>query len=50
MDLFRFREKHILQGVGHCRGPAQQPWNVVWLVFESWVISYANEWEDHSNN
>ena len=26
------------------------PLNVVWLVFPSSVISYANEWEDHSNN
>ena len=26
------------------------PWNVVCLVFPSLVISYANEWEDHSNN
>ena len=24
-------------------------WNVVWLVFIGWVISYANEWEDYSN-
>ena len=23
------------------------PWNVVWLVLASWVISYANEWEGH---
>ena len=28
----------------------EQPWNVMWLVFASWVISYANEWEGHSNN
>ena len=34
--------------MGHHR--VQWPGNVVWLVFESWVISYANEWEDHSNN
>ena len=26
------------------------PLKVVWLVFPSSVISYANEWEDHSNN
>ena len=26
------------------------PWNVVWLVFASWVNSYADEWEDHPNN
>ena len=26
------------------------PWNVVWLVFPSWVILYANEWEGHPNN
>ena len=24
-------------------------WNVVWLVFIGWVISYGNEWEDYSN-
>ena len=30
------------QSVGHCRGQGQ-PWNVVWLVFIGWVISYA--WE-----
>ena len=23
---------------------------MVWLVLASWMISYANEWEDHSNN
>ena len=23
-------------------GPSTAPWNVVWLVFASWVISYAN--------
>ena len=22
--------------------------NLVWLVFISWVISYAHEWEDYS--
>ena len=22
---------------------------MVWLVFPRWVISYANEWKDHSN-
>ena len=47
MDLFRFREKHTLQGVGHFRGQVLLPWNVVWLGFASWVNSYANEWEDH---
>ena len=52
MDLFRFREKHTPQGVGHLRGRVSvwRPWNVVWLVFASWVISYANEYKDHSNN
>ena len=25
-------------------------WNEVWLVFVSWVNSYANEWEDHPNH
>ena len=50
MDLFGFREKHTPQRVDHCRGQVQRPWNVVWLVFLSWVISYANEWDDHSNS
>ena len=36
------------QSGGHCRGQVQ-PWNVVWLVFIGWIISYANEWEDYSN-
>ena len=36
------------QSVGHCRG-WMQPWNLVWLVFIGWVISYANKWEDYSN-
>ena len=48
MDLFGFREDHTPQGVGHHRG--EWPWNVVWLVFASWVNSYANEWEDHPNH
>ena len=26
------------------------PWDVVWLVFASWVNSYANEWENHPNH
>ena len=38
----------LSKSVGHHRG--KQPWNMVWLVFEGWVISYANEWEGHSNN
>ena len=50
VDLFGFRETHTPQGVGLCRGQVQRPWNVVWLVFSSWVISYANEWDDHSNS
>ena len=32
---------------GECGG--HEMW-CVWLVFASWMISYANEWEDHSNN
>ena len=28
--------------VGHCRGQVQ-PRNLAWLIFISWVISYANE-------
>ena len=40
--------------MGHHRGPLQRgvwhPWNAVWLVFPCWLISYANEQEDHSNN
>ena len=43
------REAHST-GCGHLRGQVQWPWNVVWLIWASWVISYANEWEDHSNN
>ena len=50
VDSFRFREKQTPQSVGHRRGQVLWPWNVVRLVFCSWVISYANEWEDHSNN
>ena len=48
MDLFRFREKHTPDSVGHRR---RQMWprNVEWLVFIGWVISYANDWEDYSN-
>ena len=48
MDLFRFREKHILQSVNCHRGQVW-PGNVAWLVFIGWVISHANEWEDFSN-
>ena len=47
MDLFRFREKRPLQGVGYCRG--LWPWNVAWLGFVSGMNSYANELEDHPN-
>ena len=36
------------QSVSHHRGRVQ-PWNVAWLVFLGWLISYANEWEDYSN-
>ena len=43
-------EKHTPQGVGHHRGRLWWPWNVVQLVFASWVIPYANEGEDHSNH
>ena len=43
-------EKHTSQGVGHHKGQVQWPWNVVWLVFSSWVNSYANEREDHPNH
>ena len=25
------------------------PWNLAWLVFIGWVISYANKWEDYSS-
>ena len=34
----------------HRRGGMWWPWNVVWLVFLSWVISCANEFENHSNS
>ena len=47
--MLGFREKHTLQGVGHCRGQVLKPWNVVWLGFASWVNSYATEWENHPN-
>ena len=50
MDLFGFREKHTSQVVGHHRGQVLRTWNVVWLVFVSWVNSYANEWEDHPDH
>ena len=43
-------ERNIPQSVGHHRRWLWQPWNVVWLVFMGWVISYGNEWEDHSNS
>ena len=47
--MFAFREKHTLQGVGHCRG--FWSWNVVWLGFaRSRVNSYSKEWEDHPNH
>ena len=42
-------EKYTPQSVDHPRGQVLQPWNVVWLVFWEWVISFANEWEDHPN-
>ena len=38
------------QECGPYRRRVQGPWNMVRLVFVSWVISNANEWEDHSNN
>ena len=50
MDLLGFREKQILQGVaiseGKCSG------NGMWCGYfwQAVVISYANEWEDHSNS
>ena len=42
-------ERSTPQSVGHHRGQVLWPWNVVGLVFWSWVISYANEWEGHPN-
>ena len=44
VDLFRYRERSTLhrQTVGHRRGWMRR-WNLVWLVFIGWVISYANE-------
>ena len=54
MDLLGFRGKHTLQGEGQCRGKGLglglRPWNVVWLVFASWVNSQANDWEDQPNH
>ena len=43
-------ERSTLQECGPSQSGVQWPWNVVWLVFAAWVMSYANEWEDHSNN
>ena len=37
-------------GCGTLQRASAQPWNVVWLVFASWMSSYANEWEDHPNH
>ena len=43
------REAHSTDtSVGHRRGWVQ-PWNVAWLVFRGWVISYANKWEGYYN-
>ena len=37
------------QNVGHCRG-WMWLWNVAWLVFMGWAISYVNEdWEEYPN-
>ena len=43
------RESHSTGG-GPSQRRGQWPWTVVQLAFAGWVISYANEWEDHSNN
>ena len=43
-------KKGTLQECQPLQKGVQQPRNVVWLVFASWVNSYANECEDHSNN
>ena len=48
MDLFRFREEHTPQCVGHRRGRVW-PRNVAWLVFIGWVISYVSEQEGNGN-
>ena len=47
--IYADSERSILhrQNVGHHRGQVRL-WNVAWLVFIGWVISYANEWEDYS--
>ena len=48
--IFSDSEKHTPQGEVHHKGRVWWPWNVVQLVFASWLISSANEGEDHSNN
>ena len=44
MNWFKFREKHMPRVWAITE---ERPWNMM-LVFEGWVISYANWWEDHS--
>ena len=36
------------QSMGHSRVQCSLK-NVIWLVFISWIISYANDQEDYSN-
>ena len=38
----------IAQGKG--LGHGLRPWNAVWLPFDSWVNSYAKDWEDHPSH
>ena len=38
-------ESSMLHSVWAVAEGKQWPWNVVWFVFLSWVISYANEGE-----
>ena len=48
MDLFRFREKHTPQSMGHRTGPVCASLKRGLISFYRLVISYANEWEGYS--
>ena len=48
--IYSDSERGTLQECGPSQRGVQWPWNVLWLVFASWVISHANEWEYHSDN
>ena len=48
--IYSDSERGTLKECGPSQRGVQGPWNVLWLVFDSWVISYANEREYHSDN